>query len=283
MQLRIFIPRIITTTAMSLFDLTGKTALITGATRGIGQAIALALSDAGADLVFIQVPLPPIPRLISANSSQRNLDNLETRDAVKSRTGKETPIVLADLSSDDLAEVVTSILAAQRIDILVNCAGIQSRSPAASFPLPAWNTVLQTNLTAVFTLCKTVGAHWLANKQRGRIINLASLLSFQGGLTVPAYAASKAGVLALTKSLSNEWAGHGIGVNSVAPGYIATDMNEALLADEGRNAQIMARIPAGRWGKPEDFAGVAVWLASERASGYVSGECVVVDGGWMGR
>jgi len=167
--------------------------------------------------------------------------------------------------------------------LLLNCAGIQSRHPSHEFPSSDWNAVLQTNLNTVFTLCRDIGAYWIANGIRGRIINVASLLSFQGGLTVPAYAASKGGVLQLTKALSNEWAGKGIGVNAIAPGYIATDMNEALIANETRSRQIMERIPAGRWGKPEDFKGPVVFLASEKASGYVSGECMVVDGGWMGR
>jgi 2-deoxy-D-gluconate 3-dehydrogenase len=148
--------------------------------------------------------------------------------------------------------------------------------------------VLQVNLTAVFTLCRDVGAHMLAQPadlplaRRGSIINVASLLTFQGGITVPAYAASKGGVAQLTKALSNEWAGKGVGVNAIAPGYVATDMNEALMKDEGRAKSILDRIPAGRWGGPEDFKGVVVWLASA-ASAYVSGEIVTVDGGWMGR
>jgi 2-deoxy-D-gluconate 3-dehydrogenase len=148
--------------------------------------------------------------------------------------------------------------------------------------------VLQVNLTAVFTLCRDVGAHMLAQPadlplaRRGSIINVASLLTFQGGITVPAYAASKGGVAQLTKALSNEWAGKGVSVNAIAPGYVATDMNEALMKDEGRAKSILDRIPAGRWGGPEDFKGVVVWLASA-ASAYVSGEIVTVDGGWMGR
>lgn len=167
----------------------------------------------------------------------------------------------------------------------MNSAGIQSRHPAHQFPTTEWNAVLQTNLSSVFTLCRDMGAYWLAATPpvRGRIINVASLLSFQGGFTVPAYAASKGAVLQLTKALSNEWAGKGIGVNAIAPGYIATDMNEALINNETRAKQIMERIPAGRWGSPEDFKGPVVFLASEKASGYVSGECLVVDGGWMGR
>ncbi len=175
-----------------------------------------------------------------------------------------------------------------RIDVLVNCAGIQRRHPAAAFPDGDWDAVLQVNLGAVFALCRDVGAHMLAQDpdaggtRRGAIVNVASLLSFQGGITVPAYAASKGGVAQLTKALSNEWAARGVTVNAIAPGYIATDMNTALIHDEARAASILARIPAGRWGLPEDFKGAVVFLAS-RASAYVSGEILTVDGGWMGR
>lgn len=174
-----------------------------------------------------------------------------------------------------------------KITILLNCAGIQSRHPSDKFPSKDWNEVLQVNLTTVFTLCRDVGAHMLSSEpdsagRRGSIINIASLLSFQGGLTVPAYAASKGGVAQLTKALSNEWASKGISVNAIAPGYIDTEMNSALIDDENRAASILARIPAGRWGKPEDFEGAVVFLAS-RASVYVSGEVLTVDGGWMGR
>ena len=175
-----------------------------------------------------------------------------------------------------------------RIDILLNCGGIQHRHPSHQFPDADWNEVLQVNLTTVFTLCRDVGAHMLLNephavtRRRGSIINVASLLSFQGGLTVPAYAASKGGVAQLTKALSNEWAGKSISVNAIAPGYIATEMNTALMNDEKRAESILARIPAGRWGDPEDFKGAVVFLAS-KASSYVSGEILTVDGGWMGR
>lgn len=172
--------------------------------------------------------------------------------------------------------------------MLVNCAGIQRRHPAQQFPDNDWDNVLQVNLSAVFQLCRDVGAHMLeqpvyeGSTRRGSIINMASLLSFQGGITVPAYAASKGGVAQLTKALSNEWAGKGITVNAIAPGYIATDMNTALIDDEARAASILARIPAGRWGLPEDFKGAVIFLAS-KASAYVSGEILTVDGGWMGR
>lgn len=170
------------------------------------------------------------------------------------------------------------------VSILVTCAGIQRRHPSHAFPLSDWDEVLQVNLTAVFTLCRDVGAYMLTRPgpRRGSIINVASLVSFQGGLTVPAYASAKGGVAQLTKALSNEWARHGVNVNAIAPGYVDTDMNEALINDETRARQILERIPKGRWGVPEDFKGPVVWLASS-ASAYVSGEVVVVDGGWMGR
>ena len=171
--------------------------------------------------------------------------------------------------------------------ILITCAGIQKRHPAHQFPIDDWNAVLQVNLTTVFTLCRDFGAYLLSKPKptsvsRGAIINVASLLTFQGGITVPAYAASKGGVAQLTKALSNEWAKEDINVNAIAPGYIETDMNEALIANETRARQIMERIPAGRWGSPEDFKGAVVFLASE-ASRYVSGEVLTIDGGWMGR
>jgi len=174
------------------------------------------------------------------------------------------------------------------IRILVNCAGIQRRHRAEAFPSADFDEVLRVNLGAVFTLCRDAGAHMLsldpapATGRRGSIVNFASLLSFQGGITVPAYAASKGAVAQLTKSLANEWAARGVNVNAVAPGYIDTDMNSALLADPDRLASISARIPAGRWGDPDDFKGSVVFLAS-RASAYVSGHVLVVDGGWMGR
>lgn len=173
------------------------------------------------------------------------------------------------------------------VDVLLNCGGIQRRHPAHQFPDEDWAEVLQVNLNAVFTLCRDIGAHMLSRDadqygRRGSIINVGSLLTFQGGINVPAYAASKGGVGQLTKALSNQWAAQGITVNAIAPGYIATEMNTALLADEKRAASILERIPAGRWGNPEDFKGSVVYLAS-RASAYVSGEILTVDGGWMGR
>ncbi|OCL12120.1 NAD(P)-binding protein [Glonium stellatum] len=277
-----------------LFSLEGQTALVTGGTRGIGQAMALALAEAGADILLVQ----------------RDTTNQTTKTAIES-LGRRAQIYTADLSSPaSLSTLVPTILAdGHRISILLNCAGIQRRHPAHQFPTDDWDAVLQVNLSATFSLCRDVGAHMLAcpplrsppssssssddqtpgqaasqgaHARRGAIINVASLLSFQGGITVPAYAASKGGVAQLTKALSNEWAGRGIAVNAIAPGYIATEMNSALMADPGRAGSILERIPAGRWGEPGDFRGVVVFLAGA-ASAYVSGEVVTVDGGWMGR
>lgn len=204
--------------------------------------------------------------------------------------GGNASICTANFSSkSSVAELARKLTEdGRRIHILVNCAGIQRRHPAHEFPDEDWEEVLQVNLTSVFQLCRGIGAHMLAQPadlplgRRGTIINIASLLTFQGGITVPAYAASKGAVGQLTKALSNEWASKGISVNAIAPGYIATDMNEALIKDEKRAESILSRIPAGRWGSPDDFKGAVVFLASA-ASAYVSGEILTVDGGWMGR
>ncbi|GAM85199.1 hypothetical protein ANO11243_032030 [Dothideomycetidae sp. 11243] len=257
----------------SLFSLTGKVAVVTGGTRGIGAAMALALASAGADIVLVQ----------------RAGASTSTAEKIRSQ-GRKAHIVECDLSSSSaVSSLVPSILEqVPRIDILVNNAGVQSRAPAEAFPLDAWENVLQVNLTTPFIIARDVGAHMLMQQPddsgvRGRIINIASLLTFQGGINVPAYAASKGGVAQLTKALSNQWAGRGVGVNAIAPGYVETDMNEALIADGKRAAEILGRIPTGRWGRPEDFCGPVVWLACGRASGYVTGEIVTVDGGWMAR
>ncbi|KAL9057675.1 MAG: hypothetical protein Q9162_002149 [Coniocarpon cinnabarinum] len=259
---------------LSLFSLSGKTALITGGTRGIGQAMTIALAEAGADIILIQ----------------RDPNSTSTASQVVS-LGRKCKIVTGDLSDRTFASNLVCHVQEQTdnvfIDVLVNCAGIQRRHPSHEFPQQDWDEVIQTNLSTVFTLCRDVGAYMLSHEadeygHRGSIINIASLLSFQGGLTVPAYAASKGGVAQLTKALSNEWASRGINVNAIAPGYVATEMNSALMQDSQRADAILSRIPAGRWGNPEDFKGVVVWLAS-RASKYVSGEIITVDGGWMAR
>ncbi|KAF2730480.1 NAD(P)-binding protein [Polyplosphaeria fusca] len=261
------------TNVQQLFSLGGQTALVTGGTRGIGQAMALALAEAGADILLVQ----------------RDTSNQSTKQQIE-QLGRKAQIYTADLSSaQSVGELVPKVLQdGHKIHILLNCGGIQRRHPAHKFPTNDWEEVLQVNLNAVFTLCRDVGAHMLeqpaslALNRRGSIINVASLLSFQGGFTVPAYAASKGGVAQLTKALSNEWTSKGITVNAIAPGYIATEMNTALMEDKERAASILQRIPAGRWGNPEDFKGAIVYLASA-ASAYVSGEILTVDGGWMGR
>lgn len=259
--------------AFSMFSLEGQTALITGGTRGIGQAAAIALAECGADVILIQ----------------RDRSNLATFHEIEKR-GRKATVYTADLSSQDEVKALTPAILkdGHEIRILVNCAGIQRRHPSAVFPDNDWNEVIQVNLTTVFTLCRDIGAHILSlapsptTSRRGSIINFASLLTFQGGLTVPAYAASKGAVAQLTKALANEWTSKGITVNAIAPGYIETEMNTALLNDEARLKSISERIPAGRWGVPEDFKGSVVFLAG-KASGYVSGHVLVVDGGWMGR
>jgi len=258
---------------LDLFSLKDRTALITGATRGIGQSLGLALAEAGADIVLIQ----------------RDLSNTTTKQEIE-KLGRKATIYQADLSSkDDVRGLVKKVLAdGHDIDILVNCGGIQRRYPAHEFPDSDWDEVLQVNLSTVFTLCRDVGAYMLTRQpkgntpHRGSIINIASLVSFQGGFNIPAYAASKGGVAQLTKALSNQWAGQGINVNAIAPGYIHTELTAAIFTDEKTAAGILERIPAGRLGLPDDFKGSIVYLAS-RASLYVSGEILTVDGGWMGR
>lgn len=269
-----------------LFGLKGKTALITGATRGIGQRMAVALSKAGADVILVQ----------------RDTKNTATKDLIEKEGGK-ADIVVADLADKEsvgkLIPHVTGELG-RVLDIVVNCGGIQRRHPVENFPDDDWNEVLQVNLNTVFQITRDAGKHMLETRGgvagqpvpeggaagnprgAGKIINISSLVAFQGGLNVVAYAAAKHGVQGIVKSFSNGWASKGVNVNAIAPGYISTDMNEALIADPVRSRQILERIPAQRWGTPADFEGAVVFLAS-KASDYVSGECLVVDGGWMGR
>lgn len=257
----------------SMFSLEGSTAVVTGATRGIGQAVAIGLAEAGADIILIQ----------------RDTTSTATKGAVE-KVGRKAWIFTADLAvQEQVANIAKDVTAAgHKVDILVNCAGIQRRHPCEEFPDNDWNDVIQVNLNTVFTLCRDFGREMLSlpvspvTGRRGSIINFASLLTFQGGFTVPAYAASKGAVGQVTKSFANEWTAKGITVNAIAPGYIETEMNTALLNNPERLASISARIPAGRWGSPEDFKGTSVYLAS-KASGYVSGHTLVVDGGWMGR
>jgi 2-deoxy-D-gluconate 3-dehydrogenase len=250
-----------------LFSLAGKRALVTGASRGLGQAMALALAEAGADVVC---------------ASTRRTGTAETAAFIRA-AGREAWQVEADHA--DRASVLAMADEAERlagrIDILVNNAGTIRRHPAAEFPLEEWDAVIRTNLDSVFVLSQRLG-RGMIERGAGKIINVASLLSFQGGITVPAYTASKHAVAGLTKALANEWARHGVQVNAIAPGYFSTDNTERLRADPDRLRDISARIPAGRWGEPEDLGGAVVFLAS-RASDYVNGHVLVVDGGWLAR
>jgi 2-deoxy-D-gluconate 3-dehydrogenase len=250
----------------SLFSLEGKTALVTGAGRGLGAAIAFGLARAGAGLVLHDLELPS-----------------DTECRIRQACGVPVHCIAADLGDRGAADrlVAEAIEVAGGIDILVNNAGIIRRSRTEVYPDADWDAVIEINLTAVFRLSRAIGAHMLARGD-GKIVNIASLLSFQGGVTVPAYAAAKSGVAALTKGLANEWASRGINVNAIAPGYMRTENTRPLFEDAARNRQITERIPAGRWGEPEDLCGAAVFLAS-RASDYVHGHVLVVDGGWMGR
>jgi 2-deoxy-D-gluconate 3-dehydrogenase len=248
-----------------LFGLKGKVALFTGGSRGLGKAMAIGLAKAGADVAVVGRKL-----------DQNVIDQINA-------CGVHGKFYVFDLGNiEGIPELVRDVRNDfGKIDILVNNAGVQSRHKAVDFPKKDWDFVINVNMNAVFFLCQAVGRLMLA-QGKGKIINIASLLSFQGGLTVPAYAASKGAVAQFTKSLSNEWAGQGINVNCIAPGYMDTEMNTALLADSTRSRQIMERIPAGRWGKPEDMVGAVIYLAS-KASDYVNGSTIVVDGGWMGR
>jgi 2-dehydro-3-deoxy-D-gluconate 5-dehydrogenase len=251
---------------LDLFRLDGKVAMVTGGNRGLGKAIVYGLAQAGADIAIIQ----------------RSNRESEVVNQVR-ELGKKCEVFFYDLSNmNNIPKIVKEVKNKfGRIDILVNNAGVQRRAPAIDFSETDWDYVMQVNAKSVFFLCQAVGREML-EQGKGKIINIASLLSFQGGYTVPAYAASKGAVAQFTKSLSNEWASRGINVNAVAPGYIATEMNTALMEDEVRNEQILQRIPAGRWGKPEDIVGAVIFLASA-ASDYVNGEIITVDGGWMGR
>jgi 2-dehydro-3-deoxy-D-gluconate 5-dehydrogenase len=251
---------------LNLFNLEGNVALVTGGNRGLGGAMAYGLAEAGADIAIVQ----------------RSNEETEVVDRIRS-LGRKCEVFSFDLAETSrIQELVAAVVDKfGKIDILVNNAGVQKRSPSVEFSEEDWDFVNDVNSKAVFFLCQQVGKRMI-EQGKGKIINLASLLSFQGGLTVPAYAASKGAVAQFTKSLSNEWASQNVNVNSIAPGYMATDMNTALLADETRNRQILERIPAGRWGQPDDMVGAVIFLASN-ASNYINGETITVDGGWMGR
>lgn len=249
------------------FKLQHRIALVTGASTGLGAAIAIAVAEAGAH--------------VACHGNSRSPQ--ATCDRINNAGGVAHPIS-GDLSQPETPRhlVDQTLERFGRIDILINNAGTIRRAPAADYSDEDWTAVIEVNLSSVFRLSKLAGKQMIERGEGGKIVNIASLLSFQGGITVPAYAASKGGVAQLTKALANEWAKHRINVNAIAPGYMRTANTAALQADETRNRQILERIPAGRWGEPEDLAGAAVFLSSQ-ASDYINGHVLVVDGGWMGR
>ncbi|TMR98030.1 SDR family oxidoreductase [Nonomuraea basaltis] len=248
-----------------MFDLTGRTALVTGSRTGIGQAIAIGLAQAGADLVL--------------HGHHDDLDETQAAVEAHHRSARRWIRDLAHVPG--LAGDIEGLLADTRVDILVNNAGIIRRSPAVDMGDEDWEAVMTTNLDAVFTITRAAGKRMLA-RRTGKIISIASLLSFQGGVNVAAYTASKHAVVGMTRALANEWARDGVQVNAIAPGYIATGNTAALRADPVREPQISGRIPAGRWGTPADLVGAAVFLAAP-ASDYVCGHVLTVDGGWLAR
>ena len=251
-----------------LFDLSGRLAVVTGARRGIGLALAEALAGAGADVVGVSASLEP-----EGSEAQRRVEAL----------GRSFTPIAADLADREAVRALAARLRAlgRPVDVLVNNAGTIRRAPAAEHADADWDHVLAVNLDAPFVLAREVGAGML-ERGRGKIVFVASVLSFQGGVNVPGYAASKSALAGLTRALANEWAGRGVNVNAIAPGYAATDNTQALRDDPERYAAILERIPAGRWGRPEDFAGAVVFLASA-ASDYVHGAVLPVDGGWLAR
>ena len=248
-----------------MFDLTGLTAAVTGASRGIGAAVAAGLLRAGADVVTLQ----------------RGSPAQELSDVAEAHGRRVTHYSVDLASPESISDAVEQVLERQSVDILVNNAGAQIRGDSVDFEMSDLDTLLDVNLRAVFQLCQGFGAPML-DRGRGKVINLASLLSFQGGVQVAGYAASKRRWLRLTKALCNEWASRGVNVNAIAPGYLETEMTEALFVDPVRNEQISVRIPAGRWGRPDDIVGPVVFLASTAAD-YVHGVVLPVDGGWMAR
>jgi len=251
---------------MNAFDLSGQVALVTGANTGIGLGIALALAGAGADVAVLSRSAPT-----------------EALAAIRA-TGARAEWIEAEFgASPPSGDIVARVLAAfGRLDILVNNAGTIRRNDALEFTEAEWDEVVDVNLKSAFFLSQQVARHWVGAQRGGKIINIASMLSFQGGIRVASYTASKSGLLGLTRLLANEWARHGINVNAIAPGYFATNNTDALRKDEQRNRDILARIPAGRWGEPGDLGGAAVFLAA-RAADYVHGAVLPVDGGWLAR
>ncbi|MEW2046133.1 SDR family oxidoreductase [Streptomyces sp. NPDC005476] len=253
---------------MNAFDLTGRLAVVTGARRGIGRAIARALAEAGADVIGVSAQL-------EETGSDVEKDVLAA--------GRTFEAIRTDFADPEAVRALGTDLAGRErpVDILVNNAGTIRRAPAAEHTDEDWQLVLQVNLNAQFALSRAVGASMVA-RGHGKIVFTASLLSFQGGITVPGYTAAKHGIAGLTKALANEWAPHGVNVNAIAPGYIATDNTQALQDDPVRSTAILDRIPAARWGSADDLAGATVFLASDAAA-YVHGVVLPVDGGWLGR
>ncbi|MEV0168655.1 2-dehydro-3-deoxy-D-gluconate 5-dehydrogenase KduD [Nonomuraea fuscirosea] len=248
-----------------LMSLRGRTALVTGAGSGLGQAISAGLAAAGADVILL--------------SEQKNLSDSE---ALVRSYGRDARQVIIDLGKvDTLQGAFRTELADAQVDILVNCAGIIRRQDASAFADSDWYDVLDVNLNALFILTREAGRQMLS-RRRGKVINIASMLSFQGGIRTLSYAASKHAVVGVTRALANEWAHHNVQVNAIAPGYFATRVTSALRSDEQRNHEILARIPAGRWGQPADLVGAAVFLSST-ASDYVNGHVLAIDGGWLAR
>lgn len=251
---------------MKLFDLTDRKAIVTGATRGLGHGMAEGLMEAGCEVVVVgsSETALKVAKDFADKGFKCHGIAIDLSDRTKRREG--------------FAKAVETL--GGHLDILVNGAGIQRRHFCEEFPIEDWDAVLEVNLTATFDLCQMAGQQFIRQGAKGKIVNIASMLSFFGGYTVPAYAASKGAVAQLTKALSNEWTGKGINVNAIAPGYMATEMNTALLNDEGRNTEILSRIPAHRWGTPDDMKGLCIFLASD-ASDYLAGSVIPCDGGYL--
>ncbi len=248
------------------FSLAGKVAIVTGASRGLGAGMAEGLAEAGADVLVV--------------ASSARINETAAKISAMGRKGAALQLDLTDVKN--VPKVIDAALQNfGKIDILINCAGIIRRAPAVEFSEKDWDDVMNVNLKTLFFMCQAA-AKQMMKQGKGKIVNIASLLSFQGGIIVPSYTASKSAVAGVTKALANEWAPRGINVNAIAPGYMATEMTEALQKSAERAPAILARIPQGRWGSPEDLKGAAVFLASE-ASDYLQGHILVVDGGWMGR
>jgi 2-deoxy-D-gluconate 3-dehydrogenase len=251
---------------LNSFNLEGKVAIVTGCDTGLGQGMALGLADAGCDIVGVNIVEPT-----------------ETIELMKN-TGRKFIDIRANLMKlDDIPSIIDrAVTELGRIDVLVNNAGIIRRNDAIDFSEQDWDDVMDINVKSVFFMSQAVAKQMISQGEGGKIINIASMLSFQGGIRVPSYTASKSGVMGITRLMANEWASHGINVNAIAPGYMATNNTAALRADEERNNAILERIPAARWGKPEDLAGPCVFLAST-ASDYINGYTIAVDGGWLSR